>query len=103
MNPVIDISLIVMSQDLMTNVLPLITTDNFTQLKAWITANFDAAKQAMGTDVLGTYDKDSPPSTLGALTDANGGLLDDLPSTATWLMNKVIRSYQKFQMFFIEI
>lgn len=84
----------------MTNVLPLITTNNFAQLKAWITANFDAAKQAMGTDAPGTYDKDSPPSTTGALTDANGGLLDDLPSTATWLMNKVI--FHIFLISFIE-
>jgi hypothetical protein len=72
----------------------MITKDNFAQLKAWITANFDAVKQAMGSQGPGTYDKDSPPSTTpGALTASDGGLLDDLPSTATWLMNKVIGAY----------
>lgn len=67
----------------------MITKDNFTQLKAYITTNFDAAKAAIGGDVVGTYDKDSPPSSSTTLTDGDEGLLDDLPSTATWLLNKV--------------
>lgn len=54
------------------------TQDNFTQLKAWIIANFDVVKQAMGDQVPGMYDKDSPPSTTGALTDTDGMIFRQL-------------------------
>jgi hypothetical protein len=61
----------------------MITQNNFTQLKVWIAANFDVAKTALGGDTVGTYDTDSPPNSAAV------NLLDDLPSTATWLLNKV--------------
>lgn len=67
----------------------MITQDNFNQLKTWISSNFDAAKTALGGQVVGTFDKDSAPTSNTLLADDDGGYLDDLPSTATWLLNKV--------------
>jgi hypothetical protein len=72
------------------NQLPGITKGGFAQLKTWLSANIDAASTAMGAGVVKTYDQDSvPPTSAAGLEDSGSNLLADLPSTATWLLNKV--------------
>lgn len=80
------------SQDWLTNTVPRATDSFFKQLKAGLAASIDAAKVTMTGVTIGSYDS-STSSAQTALTADTGGskqsLLDNLPSTAMWLLNKV--------------
>ncbi|KAH7106508.1 hypothetical protein BKA62DRAFT_687338 [Auriculariales sp. MPI-PUGE-AT-0066] len=80
--------------DWLTNVVPQATDTFFKSLKSGLGAAIDAAKVNMGTTTLAAYDSTSPNANL--LGDGGGSkqsLLDDLPSTAMWLLNKILNAF----------
>jgi hypothetical protein len=63
--------------------------------------NLATVEQALAGYKVGTYDTDKLPSVAGGVLGSSQGLLDDLPSTATWLMNKVCHSSTVIGIYFV--
>lgn len=59
-------------------------------LKNWIQTNLPTVETSLQGMTVHTYDQDSLPSVASvAMAGDDSGLLAQLPSSATWLMNKV--------------
>ncbi|KDQ65006.1 hypothetical protein JAAARDRAFT_245756 [Jaapia argillacea MUCL 33604] len=79
-------------QKLFGEALPTITKGGFAKAKTWLQANITAAENALQGQTVKTYDHDLVPGQgLEAFGDGQG-VLDDLPSSATWLMNKIFNA-----------
>ncbi|TDL16742.1 hypothetical protein BD410DRAFT_613185 [Rickenella mellea] len=76
--------------------LPQATDSFFQSCKSGLTAQFDTAKAYMNGVSLNSYDSSAkPPGNALAATGASGSdqpQLDDLPSTAMWLLNKILNA-----------
>ncbi|TDL13694.1 hypothetical protein BD410DRAFT_797551 [Rickenella mellea] len=82
--------------DWVTNTLPLATDSFFQSCKSGLTEQFDVAKAYMNGISLSSYDSSTTPpgNTLVAtgLSSSDQLQLDDLPSTAMWLLNKILNA-----------
>ncbi|TDL16732.1 hypothetical protein BD410DRAFT_844156 [Rickenella mellea] len=78
--------------DWVSNTLPLATDSFFKNCKSGLTAQFDTAKSYMNGVTLGSYDSSAKSANALGDTVLGGPQLDDLPSTAMWLLNKILNA-----------
>lgn len=65
----------------------------FNGAKAWFDTNYDKASSGMKDKEVRTYDSDNLSATPGLVEESPiSKFFDDLPSTATWLLQKVVCS-----------